>query len=494
MQKTLWTLLLLGVVAGGRAEPIRAHPDNPHYYLFRGRPTVLITSAEHYGAVINRAFDYRAYLDALKSYGLNYTRIYPAAFIEPVGTFHPENTLAPKPGDLIQPWPRSQTPGYRGGGNRFDLDRWDPEYFRRLKDFIAQAGERGIVVEICFFNAQNKGSWPLSPLYWENNIQGEGHSDYNGVQTLAHPELVKRQEEFVRRIVQEVNSFDNVILEICDEPFSYGTPRTLAGPWIAHLVGVVKQTERALPQKHLLGQQIQGPIGGPVDFTADPDVTVIVTQYIWQTPDEQVGGMKALDYLYGRNKPIDLNETGYYPLPAWYEGDKSGDVRVEGWEFMAGGGSSFNNLNAVYTDRDPAGTAPENTPVLRAMSSLKQFIEGFDFLKMRPDRSFVVSGMPAGVHYRGISEPGKQYALYHHHSQLKPYVYKVVPGAYEESLILDLPAGTYQADWVDPSTGEILGTKTLRHAGGHCTVSTPKHAVDMALRIKRRQDSDPRMP
>ena len=96
-------LVLLGAIAAARAEPIREHPDTHHYYLFRGKPTVLITSAEHYGAVINRAFDYNAYLDALKSYGLNYTRIYPAAFIEPEGTFHPENTLAPKSEDLIQP-------------------------------------------------------------------------------------------------------------------------------------------------------------------------------------------------------------------------------------------------------------------------------------------------------------------------------------------------------------------------------------------------------
>jgi hypothetical protein len=27
--------------------PIALHPDNPHYFLFRGKPTVLITSAEH---------------------------------------------------------------------------------------------------------------------------------------------------------------------------------------------------------------------------------------------------------------------------------------------------------------------------------------------------------------------------------------------------------------------------------------------------------------
>ena len=172
----------------------------------------------------------------------------------------------------------------------------------------------------------------MSPLNGNNNIQGESHSDYNGVQTLNHPELFGRQEAFVRRIVQEVNAFDNIILEICDEPFSYGTPRTLAGPWINRLVEVVKQTENALPRRHLLGQQIQGPVGGPVDFTAHPDVSVIVTQYIWETPDEQVGGMKALDHLYNRNKPIDLNETGYYPLSSWYEGDKAGDVRVEAWE------------------------------------------------------------------------------------------------------------------------------------------------------------------
>ena len=492
MMKTWWALMLLSTVVAGRAEPIREHPANRHYYLFRCKPTVLITSAEHYGGVINRTFDYNAYFDALKSYTLNYTRIYPAAFIEPEGTFHLENTLAPKPGDLIQPWARSQTPGYRSGGNRFDLDKWDPEYFRRLKDFVAQADARGIVVEVCFFNAQNRGSWPMSPLYWKNNIQGEGRIDYNGVQTLKHPDVVRRQEELVRRIVQEVNSFDNVILEICDEPFSYGTPRALAGPWIGHLVDVVRQTESTLPKKHLLGQQIQGAIGGPVDFTSHPDVSVIVTQYVWQTPDEQVGGMKALDELYDRNKPIDLNETGYYPLSSWYEGDKAGDVRVEAWEFMVGGGSSFNNLNGVYTVRDPAGRAAENEPVLKTMRSLKHFIESFNFLKMRPDRSFVASGLPAGAYYRGMSERGEQYALYHHHSKLKPYVYTVVPGAYEERLVLELPAGIYQADWINPSTGTVISTETVTHPGGQRPITTPNHSVDMALRIKRRIGSDSR--
>ncbi len=491
MRKALWLSLLLIAAGGVYGEPIRAHPDNPHYYLFRGRPTVLITSAEHYGAVINRAFDYRAYLDTLKAHGLNYTRIYPAAFVEPEGAFLAGNTLAPKSEDLIQPWPRSNKPGYRSGGNRFDLDRWDPEFFRRLKDFLEQADERGIVVEVCFFNAQNKGSWPCSPLFWKNNIQGVGHIHESEVQTLKHPELLRRQEDFVRKIVQEINSFDNVILEICDEPSSYGspygTPLKLAGAWLRHLIELVSKTEASLPKKHLLGQQVQGPIGGPVDFSALPDVSVIVTQYVWDTPDHQLGGMKGVDELYSRNKPIDLNETGYYPLDSWYEGDKAGAARVEAWEFMVGGGSSFNNLNAVFSARDPVGKAAENEPVLKTMESLKQFLESFEFLKMRPDRSFVASGMPAGVFCRGISECGEQYALYHHHSKRKEYVYRVVPGAYQENLTLDLPAGTYRADWIGPATGEVLGTETFAHPGGRRPFSTPKHAVDIALRIKRQR-------
>lgn len=76
-----FVLFLLGVHT--QAEPIKLHPGNPHYYLFNGKPTILITSAEHYGAVINKDFDYVTYLDALKSYGLNYTRIYAGAMFNP---------------------------------------------------------------------------------------------------------------------------------------------------------------------------------------------------------------------------------------------------------------------------------------------------------------------------------------------------------------------------------------------------------------------------
>ena len=100
------------------AAPLALHPENRHYFLFRGSP-VLITSGEHYGAVLNLDFDYRKYLDTLAADGLNNTRIFSGAYVEPQGAFNiARNTLAPPEGRFICPWPRSDEPGYAGGGQQ----------------------------------------------------------------------------------------------------------------------------------------------------------------------------------------------------------------------------------------------------------------------------------------------------------------------------------------------------------------------------------------
>jgi hypothetical protein len=485
LRSGLAILALACLAASLCAEPIRLHPDNPHYFLFDSRPTILITSAEHYGAVVNRDFDYIAYLETLKAYGLNYTRIYPGALFEPEDKFVKGNTLGVQPQSLILPWARSGQPGYAQGGNLFDLDKWDEAYFERLRDFVDQAARRGVVVEICFFNAQYEDTWPISPLFQANNVQHEGDRDFNDAQTLKHPDLVRREEDYVAEIVRRVNEFDNVILEICDEPILNGTPPELAGPWLRHFADLIQRTESTLPKKHLVAQQMQGALGGPCDLTGYPAVPLIVSQYVWDTGVEQMGGMKALDLEYGHRKPIELNETDYYPI--WYKGDKIADSRVEAWEFIVGGGAGFNHLNGLYTVADPAGKTPDNDKICHALKNLKEFMYGFDFVRMSQDKETVAGGWPDSTYGRGISEPGRQYAFYHHHSEYKKGAgaYTVIPGNYTDKLRLSLPAGSYTADWIDPASGAVVRTDRLRHPGGEWAVTTPAHAIDLALRVKR---------
>src|ERR1700719_3800096 len=76
------------VIAGDDAhKPIALHPENPHYLSFRGKPTVLITSGEHYGAVSNLDFNQTAYLDTLQKDGLNLTRTFSGIYCEPDTAF-----------------------------------------------------------------------------------------------------------------------------------------------------------------------------------------------------------------------------------------------------------------------------------------------------------------------------------------------------------------------------------------------------------------------
>ena len=117
---------------------------------------------------------------------------------------------------------------------------------------------------------------------------------------------------------------------------------------------------------------------------------------------------------------------------------------------------------------------------------MKAFLYSFDFLKMRPDNALVVSGMPTShTYHRAISEPGKQYALYIHHSSERRGSYIAAPGSYREDLIMNLPAGNYLAEWVSPENGSIVSSEKLSHAGGSRKISTPTYAIDIALRMKR---------
>lgn len=467
------------------AVPISLHPDNPHYYLFKGQPAILITSAELYGAVLNLDFDYVTYLNTLAANGMNYTRIYPGAYFEKENQWFQNQSLGPTNEQLCLPWSRSKTPGYVKGGNLFDLDTWNPPFFNRLKDFIIKAGERGIVVEVCLFNCHKDMSWDFHPMYHACNVNNVGYCSCTNFQTLCEAKLVGYQKAYVRKITQEVNEFDNVILEIIDEPTISRALGSAVVPWISEMLDTVVSTESQSPKKHLIAQQMEGgtPLGS-VDFSADPRVSIILGQYVWQNGN-QIGAMKLLDGEYDHNKMIELNETDIYPV--WYTGDKIAASRVEAWEFIVGGGGSFNQLNGLYTTINESASGTEIDTLFAALKNLKEFMYSFNFIKMRRDTSFIVSGVSSGAFARGISEPGRQYALYIHHSKRAgdpAERYEVVQGTYRENLVLNVAAGYYTANWIDPATGKIVQTNSFSHSGGNCTLTTPQYSVDIALRIK----------
>ena len=200
-------LLFYSVISA--QDPISLHPENPHYFLYRGEPTLLISSAEHYGMVLNAELNYKDYLDVLQEYGFNQTRVFSGVYCEggarvtePERQFKWEkvqNTLSPRPLQFLTPWKRSSEPGYINGGNKFDLDQWDEEYFKRLKTYCREAEKRNIIIEMVLFTANYRPRvWLNSPLNINNNINGVGDIPYNEFHLLKHELLIEYQLRYER--------------------------------------------------------------------------------------------------------------------------------------------------------------------------------------------------------------------------------------------------------------------------------------------------------
>jgi hypothetical protein len=472
-------LTLAPPAAAQTARPLALHPDNPHYFLFRGRPAVLLTSGEHYGAVLNRDFDYVRYLDELQARRFNLTRLFSGTYREPPGAFKiVDNTLAPAPGRYLSPWARSDQPGALDGGNKFDLTRWDDAYFRRLKDFVAQAGKRGVVVEVVLFCAfYEDAMWHLSPMHADNNVNGVGKVGHKEVLALKEKELTAAQEAVARKIVAELRDCDNVYFEVCNEPYFAGvTPQ-----WQERIIDAIVDAEKGLPQRHLIAQNVAN--GSAKIDRPSPHVSVFNFHYA--TPPTTVGLNWALD------RPIGDDETGFRGTGDWA-------YRGEAWDFLLAGGAVFSNLDYSFTCRHPDGTARVTTspggggPELRRqLAFLKEFVEGLDFVRMRPDDALLkgrkITAAPAqpgekpgpAPTARVLAERGRQYAVY-------------VRGGVAAELTFDLPAGSFRAEWLSPRTGKVERGETFRHAGGERTLKSPDYTEDIALRLLRVEEREER--
>ena len=449
------SLLTVGVARA--AEPIKLHPKNSHYLLFRGKPTVLVTSAEHYGAVLNPDFDYVPYLDELESKGLNLTRTFAGTYAEVAGSFGiQKNTLAPLSGKFLAPWARSATPGYAGGGNKFDLSKFNDAFFARLKDFVTKAGERGIVVELSLFCAlYDDNLWGISPMNAINNVNGVGNVIRSEVFTLNNGGLLAVQDAFVAKVASELKEFDNVYYELANEPY-FG----ISDEFQAHVLATLTAAESGFPAKHAIARNF---CNDKCDV-GTPDAGISIFNFHYADPPDAVG------INFAKNRVLGYDETGFV-------GTADLPYRRGAWAFLLAGGAIFNNLDYSFTpDEEDGSFAFTTSPggggaTLRGqLKILKAFFDEFDFVHMAPMPG-VLDVTPGGTTAYALVKAGAAYAIY-----LKDGV--------GGELKLELPAGSYRARWVDTKTGANAKVEMFDHAGGDRTLTSPAYSEDIALDLR----------
>lgn len=467
--------------------PICLAHENPHYLLFRGKTIALITSGEHYGAVFNADFDYKKYLATLASDGLNYTRIFGGAYVEvPRKSFGIQrNDLAPESGKFLAPWKRSDSPGYAGGGNKFDLSQWNPAYFERYRDFLAEASRLGIVVEITLFSSHyGEQQWNVSPLNRANNINETDAIDWKKAETLENGNLLRFQEAYVQKLVREANEFDNAIFEIQNEPWS-DRPKyaevvnpylpqpardrfpnaievadELSLAWQQRVADWITREEVSLPKKHLIAQchsNFRGRVRSLIK-----QVGLVNFHYAYP---------EAVTENYTLGKAISYDETGFL-------GRDDATYLRQAWNFMLSGGSAFDALDYSFSvghedgsDTESNGPGGGSASLRRELGVMARFLAQFDLTRLRPDPNVLVH--TTAVHATVLSNSGNQYAIY-------------LDGGGPVELTIELGTGQYLAEWANVKTGGIDGKEEFLHTGGTRALRSPAFSEGIALRIVRK--------
>jgi hypothetical protein len=343
------------------------------------------------------------------------------------------------------------------------------------------ASQRGIVVEVTFFTSTyTDKEWAVHPFNGKNNGGAAGPVDFRKLNTLDNGGTLKFQEALVRKLVRELNGFDNLIFEIQNEPWADRTvvadvinPYLPAGAkekwpntadladeaslaWQQRVAEWVAAEESRLPSRHLLAQNVCN-FRYPVRSVAR-GVSIINFHYAY--PEAALWNLH-------HGKAIACDETGFM-------GTADRHYRMQAWRFLLSGGAIYNNLDYSFSTGFEDGTDVQSkspgggsVALRKQLGVMKRFFEALPFLEMKPD--FQVVRAAPGVWTQAFSKPGSVYAIH-------------ISGKSPAELSLELPAaGTWSAEWVDTKTG--ASTPASLRAG---RVTTPAFDEDVVLRAVRR--------
>jgi hypothetical protein len=227
--------------------------------------------------------------------------------------------------------------------------------------------------------------------------------------------------------------------------------------WQHHIASVIQDEEKKFEYKHLISQNI----ANDRLLIEDPHPGVSVFNFHYAYPPV------AVSQNYHHNKIIGDNETGF-------NGNADSTYRREGWSFILNGGALYNNLDYSFAagNEDGSFQYPPTQPgggsaaLRNQLRSLKDFMEGFDFLKMKPDSTIsTIEDKRAYV----LAEEGKQYAI---------YVFGKGPHAFQVSI----PAGSYTVEYMNPLTG-IFEDKQEVVSDGKLDLNSPEFPEDVAVKI-----------
>ncbi len=443
-----------------RSKPIGIHPN---WYFFSdevGRP-VVFTGSHTWGrrrenkVWVSDGWDldkFNKYLDFLQHWNHNYIRLW---MWEQEGT--------------VNIWQKS-------ADGRFDLTKLNQEFFDRTRSFVEAAKRRGIYLGVMLFQGWSGTcpasipDWPRHPMHRDNNVNGidgdpEGKTFGNKVHSLDNPKIVAFQEAYVRKMIDTLNGYDNILWEIGNETIEPSIP------WKAHMVRFIREYEKGKPKQHLILTGTGNGVGNDSVRVTKSDTfsPCVVTKWA-SLEDPFIGNPPIPDAVLRIPIILDNDHLGNHFL-------RFTPLHQRNWtwkSFCRGNHPIHMDCYDVFwdgerpTENHPTpgvATNPHYDPQRKSLGDVQRYARKLDLANIKP----VADPSLCSTTFCLVNE-GKEYLAYQ-------------PDA-NSNIELELPLGNYRVEVFDTISSKTVNTR-LRWSGGKKTFVRPREITeDWLLYVK----------
>ena len=449
---------------------------NPNYFKDANGSVLILNGSQTWNTFQDwgsngslQTLDFKAFVNFLTAHGHNFTLLWTTEMPH----FCNLPTTASSPPEFIVrplPWRRTGPGNATDGGLKFDLTKFDPGFFARLRTRTQALNNAGIYAGVYLFTGEWLNVFRCSadgyPFTGANNINGvddgyAGGKKGTGSITMTAPDAITRfQDAYVEKVIDTLNDLPNVLWIVSEEAPADSTW------WNAHQISHIRAYESKKAHQHPIGYAAL--IGAPdtILYNSDAD---------WVAPQVRISPATSC----GSGKPackVNVNDSDHSYWEMWNETPQKN--RNFAWEnFMTGNQVLFMDPYVVYYPRQNRNlcVAPTSGICSGPDTRYDNFRDNLGYILRYSRKLKLASVTPRSA----LCSTG--YCLARTPSAGAEYlVYAPAGGTFTVDLSAMPASRKLAVEWFDPSTGSAIAGDAVP-AGSSTRSFTPPFNGDAVL-------------
>jgi hypothetical protein len=380
---------------------------------------------------------------------------------------------------LEQPWLRSGKGKSWDGLTKYDLTKFNPWYFDRLKEFAELCDRKGTILLFNFYMQhallETDAHYVDFPWRPTNCIQDTGMPDRNPAANIfydvSHATRRSLHGLYIRKCLDELGSYKNIILLISEE---FTGPASFVEFWLDTIMLWEHQNHRDV---HIAVSGCKNVIDAILAVPQYRDAaSSIDLRYWWYQPDGSLfaptGGTQVPGRYVTRGAAQTTPQQNYRQIKEYRLKHPSKGIlqqmeasRQQSWAFLMGGGSLLIRYLSYPGQRDP-----------------RTYIGPADSVIILPLYKFIREYLADSLYYTQPLDVVFDHPEYNWCLAWKNNLY-LIYALKGGSFRLDLTEadGIFKARWLDPRTGKLQTADNGRIKAGRIVTFTAPNEDDWAL-------------